>query len=265
MKSSTMHMRTGFDIGKVRIKRGKVRWRCWFVPIIVGLISSGCASVDTSYRDPRDPWEPFNRSVHVFNEKLDDYVAKPLARGYQAITPDAVDYGITNFFSNLYDVTVALNNLLQGKFRHALIDIGRFGVNSTVGVLGVMDIATGWGLERHDEDFGQTLGKWGFNTGPYLVLPVIGPSNVRDAVGFAGDWVSNPIYFQIDSVAVSWSMYIVRYIDRRSDRLKAERILDTATMDPYSFIRDSYLQRRGYLVQDGEVEEIEDDIFEGLD
>ncbi|HDK38443.1 MAG TPA: VacJ family lipoprotein [Thiolapillus brandeum] len=222
------------------------------------MLISGCA---TPAADNVDPWESFNRPVYKFNEKLDEYVATPLAQGYQAITPKPVDRGITRFFANLDDVQIALNNLLQFKLGNALSDVARFAVNSTLGILGFMDVATGMGLEKHEEDFGQTLGKWGFSSGPYLVLPVIGPSNVRDTFGFAGDWVVNPIYTQIDSATVSWSLYGIRYVDRRADLLKASRILESAALDPYSFVRDSYIQRRQHLVFDGNPPQ-QDDFFD---
>ncbi|WP_456417267.1 MlaA family lipoprotein [Thiolapillus sp.] len=230
----------------------------WFWVALLALLVSGCA---TSGAVENDPWEAFNRPMYRFNEKLDEYVAKPLARGYQAITPAPVDRGISRFFANLDDVQIALNNLLQFKFRDALSDAGRFGLNSTIGILGFLDVATGMGLEKHEEDFGQTLGKWGFPSGPYLVLPVLGPSSVRDAVGFAGDWVVNPIFVQIDNADVSWSLYGLRYVDRRADLLKASRILQSAALDPYSFIRDSYLQRRQSLVFDGSPPETEENDF----
>ena len=220
----------------------------------MALLLSACASTG----EP-DPWEPFNRSMYSFNEKLDEYVAKPLAKGYRAITPDPVDRGITRFFANLDDVQVALNNLLQGKPGLAFSDAGRVLINSTIGLLGFLDPASDLGLEKHEEDFGQTLGKWGFSTGPYLVLPVIGPSNVRDTVGFAGDWVVNPIYRRIDSATISWSLYGIRYVDRRADLLGASRVLQSAAMDPYSFVRESYLQRRRHLVFDGNPPEASDD------
>ncbi|WP_041070212.1 MlaA family lipoprotein [Thiolapillus brandeum] len=226
------------------------------VPLAALLLLSGCATTQTP-----DPWEPFNRTMYGFNEKLDEYVATPLAKGYRAITPKPVDRGITRFFANLDDVQVALNNLLQGKPGQAVSDVGRVLVNSTIGFLGFLDPASDLGLEKHEEDFGQTLGKWGFASGPYLVLPVIGPSNIRDSVGFAGDWVVNPIYRRIDSATVSWSLYGVRYVDRRADLLGASRILESAAMDPYSFVRDSYLQRRRHLISDGKPAQEPDDFF----
>ncbi len=227
---------------------------------LVLLASSLFLSACATTQGP-DPWEPFNRSMYNFNEKLDEYVARPLAKGYRAITPDPVDRGITRFFANLDDVQVALNNLLQGKPGQAVSDVSRVLVNSTIGLLGFLDPASDLGLEKHEEDFGQTLGKWGFASGPYLVLPVIGPSNIRDTVGFAGDWVVNPIYRRVDSATVSWSLYGIRYVDRRADLLGASRVLESAAMDPYSFVRDSYLQRRHHLISDGKSEDESDDFF----
>ncbi len=226
--------------------------------LVASLLLSGCASMS---ENQADPWESFNRPMFKFNDKLDEYVARPLAKGYQAITPAPVDRGISRFFSNLDDVQIALNNLLQFKFGNALSDVGRFGINSTLGLLGFLDVATDMGLEKHEEDFGQTLGKWGFSSGPYLVLPVIGPSSVRDGIGFAGDWVVNPIYTRIDSATISWSLYGIRYVDRRADLLKASLILQSAALDPYSFVRDSYLQRRQHLVFDGNPPLSENDDF----
>ncbi len=227
----------------------------WLWTVVLALLVTGCA---TGGAEEADPWESFNRPMYIFNEKLDKYVAKPLAQGYQAVTPAPVDRGVTRFFANLDDVQIALNNLLQFKFRAALSDVGRFGINSTLGILGFLDVATGMGLEKHEEDLGQTLGRWGFPSGPYLVLPVLGPSSVRDAVGFAGDWMVNPIFVEIDTAAVRWSLYGVRYVDRRADLLKVSRVLQSAALDPYSFVRDSYLQRRHHLVFDGNPPEAEE-------
>lgn len=220
----------------------------------------GCATVDQEYTDERDPFEGFNRAMYTFNENLDQYVAKPLAKGYQYITPGPVDRGITRFFSNIDDVRNALNNGLQLKFQPAASDIGRFAINSTIGVLGFTDPASEMGMEKHDEDFGQTLGFWGMGPGPYLVLPVIGPSSGRDLVGFGVDWVSDPIYWEVDDLGVSWGLYIVRYVDRRADLLTVTRVMEDAALDPYAFMRESYLQRRQHLVYDGNPPE-QDDFF----
>lgn len=219
---------------------------------IVLLMLSACATVDPEYADPRDPLESFNRSMFTFNDNLDQYVAKPLARGYKKITPDPIDRGISNFFSNLDEVGTIINNGLQLKFKDAASDLGRLTINSTLGLLGFMDIATDMGLEKHYEDFGQTLGSWGAGPGPYLVLPVIGPSSGRDAVGFAADWFTNPLYYVVEDVGVSWGLYLIRFVDRRADLLKTTDLLETAALDPYAFMRESYLQRREHQVYDGD-------------
>ena len=214
------------------------------------LLLSGCASMSDE-EAAQDPLEPFNRSMFALNEHIDTYVARPVARFYQKITPEPVDRGITNFFNNLDEVPTALNNLLQFKPRAALNDLGRLVINTTVGVLGFMDPATEMGLERHDEDFGQTLGHWGVPPGPYLVLPIIGPNDFRDTLGFGVDWVSNPIYYRIGDNDAGWALWILRYVDRRADLLRAQRVLESAAMDRYIFTRESYLQRRRYQVYDG--------------
>jgi phospholipid-binding lipoprotein MlaA len=215
------------------------------------LMLSACATVDPEYADPRDPLESFNRSMFTFNDNLDQYVAKPLARGYKKITPEPIDRGITNFFSNLDEVGAIVNNSLQLKFKDAASDLGRLAVNSTLGLLGFMDVASGMGLQKHNEDFGQTLGAWGIKPGPYLVLPVIGPSSGRDAVGFTADWFTNPLYYVVEDVGVSWGLYLIRFVDRRAGLLKSTDLLETAALDPYAFMRESYLQYRLHQVYDG--------------
>ena len=222
---------------------------------------SGCASTGAADNGYSDPLEPFNRTVYEFNEFVDTYAARPLARAYQEITPEPVDRGITNFFNNLDEVPTAFNNLLQFKVKEAFSDIGRLAVNTTVGILGFRDVATDMGLEKHEEDFGQTLGWWGIPPGPYLVLPIIGPRNIRDGAGFAVDWVSNPIYYRIGDNRYGWAMWILRYVDHRADLLRSQRMLESAAIDPYVFVRDSYMQRRNFLVYDGNPP-MEDDLFD---
>jgi len=166
------------------------------------------------------------------------------------VLPDFARKGISNFFSNIGDVIVALNNLLQGKFTNAISDVGRIAVNTTVGLLGLIDVASEMGLEKHDEDFGQTLGYWGLGSGPYLVLPLLGPSSVRDTFGLAGDWKTNPLTY-VDPDRDRNALYGLSIISRRSELLEASDILATAALDPYEFVRDGYLQRRRNLVYDG--------------
>ncbi len=214
------------------------------------LLLGGCASVNEMEGDPYDPLEPLNRVVYTFNDGLDKILIKPLAQGYQAITPQPVDRGVTNFFGNLADVGSAVNNLLQLKFGRAANDVGRVLVNSTVGIVGVMDVASNLDMPKSGEDFGQTLGTWGFGSGPYLVLPVLGPSSARDTVGLVADWYLDPVNY-IEDDEVRWGVVALRVIDKRADLLGTSRILQQATWDPYAFVRDAYLQKRRSEVYDG--------------
>jgi phospholipid-binding lipoprotein MlaA len=187
--------------------------------------------------------------VFAFNQTVDKALVKPAAELYQTVTPDPVDRSITNFFSNLNDVIVALNNLLQLKIEPAVSDVGRIVANTTFGVFGLFDVATHFGLEKNNEDFGQTLGYWGMDPGPYLMLPLLGPSTVRDTVGRAGDFAASPM--DIFDETTRWVLRGVNVIDTRADLLSVSRIAETAALDEYVFIRDAYLQRRRYLVFDG--------------
>lgn len=209
-----------------------------------------------------DPWEDWNRNVFAFNETLDQYALKPVAQAYRNVTPVFVDDAITNVFSNLGEPLVVINDLAQGKFMQALSDTGRFLVNSTVGLLGVFDVASRIGLPKHVEDFGQTLGYWGVSSGPYLMLPVLGPSTVRDAGGFSVDTFAfldaDPKVHAIkDSTAYYGTVY-AQYLDIRADLIPAEGIISG---DRYSFIRSLYLQRRDFLISDGQVSFDEGDDF----
>ena len=215
----------------------------------------GCASTG----NPRDPLEPLNRGIYHFNDGVDNLLVKPVATVYQGVVPQIVRTGVSNFFSNIGDVIVALNNLLQGKFAHALSDVGRIAVNTTAGLLGVFDVATEIGLEKHNEDFGQTLGYWGIADGPYLVLPFLGPSSFRDTVGWLVDFKTDPITYVNPSRDrnILWG---TRFVSRRAELLETSKILDTAALDPYEFLRDAYLQRRRNLVFDGNPPPDKDDI-----
>jgi len=226
--------------------RGKLR-----TFFLIGLLFlGGCATTDPDFADPRDPLEGFNRAMFSLNDFLDRAVFKPLAQGYKLIVPSPVDKGVTNFFNNLEDVTSAINSLLQFKIGHAATDLTRVVVNSTVGIGGLFDVATRLDLQRHKEDFGQTLGVWGVASGPYLVLPVLGPSSGRDAVGVVVDWFADPFTYMQDDT-VRWSLRGLDLVDTRADLLNASRVLDQAALDPYSFVRDAYLQRRRSMVYDG--------------
>lgn len=202
------------------------------------------------YRDPRDPLESYNRSMHKFNTSVDEAVLQPLARGYRAITPEPVDRGITNFFANLRDVTSAANNLLQLKVERTATDVARFVTNSTIGLLGFIDVASELSLPSYKEDFGQTLGFWGLDTGPYLVLPLMGPKDLRDALGLIPDFYSQPSYY-VDSPVVSWGLPVIGITDMRADLLEVSKAFDEAALDHYTFTRDAYLQKRLNDVYDG--------------
>lgn len=211
--------------------------------LLVSLFASGCASVPPEYRDPRDPWQPYNRAMFKFNTDFDNAFIKPTARAYQKVMPEPVNRSVTNFFDNFADLTSAVNNLLQFKLLRTGSDIGRVLVNSTVGVLGFFDVATNMGIPSYKEDFGQTLGYWGFVDGPYFVIPIVGPSTVRDTFGFAGDIVIDPFY-SLDKDEIYWGFIGLRVIDERAGRLAAGDIFGEAAIDRYSFVRDAYLQNR---------------------
>lgn len=220
--------------------------------LVVGMLS-GCA-----HQNARDPLEPLNRGVYAFNDALDNVVMKPLATGYQAVLPQFVRTGVTNFFSNLDDVTVIVNGILQLKIPQALSDTGRLLINSTIGVLGLFDVATHFGLEKHNEDFGQTLGYWGIGNGPYLVLPFVGPSSFRDGVGRWVDWKTDPVRWE-DHIRTRNQFLGLRIVNNRANLLDSEKVLDAAAIDRYAFLRDAYLQRRRNLIYDGNPPREKDD------
>jgi phospholipid-binding lipoprotein MlaA len=218
--------------------------------VLLAAVIGGCSSTPDEYRDPRDPLETYNRGMHRFNTEIDDAVLKPVAKGYQAITPEPLDRGITNFFNNIADVNSAVNNLLQFKLSRFGSDVGRLAMNSTVGILGFFDVATNMGLPSYKEDFGQTLGYWGAEPSPYLVLPLLGPSTLRDTVGKVGDIAVDP-FFSVEKNTIYWGFIALRVVDTRADLLQATKILEQAAVDPYTFMRDAYLQRRRNQIFDG--------------
>lgn len=222
--------------------------------LLVGVVFlSACATVVQDERTARiDPLEPMNRAVFSFNEHLDEYLIKPIAQVYKYVLPEFARTGITNFFSNIGDVFVAANNLLQGKPEDAASDVGRVLINTTAGILGLFDVASDAGLEKHREDFGQTLGVWGAGDGPYLVLPLFGASNVRDTVGLVVD-IKTDFLLNTNQLNADQSMIVtgVRIVNHRANLLDASRLLEDAALDKYSFVRDSYLQRRRSLIHDG--------------
>ncbi len=224
--------------------------------VVVSLLFVGCASTQST--DPRDPWEGFNRSIFSFNDTAERWVLKPVAKGYTAVTPDPVEQGVSNFFSNLLELRNVLNDVLQWKWGQAGNDFGRFLINSTLGVAGIFDVARHLDLPKSDgEDFGQTLATWGVGSGPYLVLPFLGPSTVRDTVVLPVDWATDPVSY-IDHVPTRNSVRALDFID------KSTLLLDVGGLvsgDKYIFYREGYLQNRNYLINDGEVEDSFDDGF----
>jgi phospholipid-binding lipoprotein MlaA len=212
----------------------------------IAILLGGCATTANN----KDPIEGFNRAMFALNEGLDAAIIRPVAKGYEFVAPSFVRTGVSNFFGNIADVFIAVNNLLQGKGVEAASDAGRFLVNSTVGILGLLDVATEWGLEKHEEDFGQTFGRWGMDTGAYIVLPLFGPRNVRDGVGLALDLAADPLGHAND-VSTRNSLKALRLVNDRAVLLPADKIIDEAALDKYSYLRDAYLQRRRSLVFDG--------------
>ena len=210
------------------------------------LALTGCATAT----DPRDPLEPMNRGIYQFNDTVDKAVMKPVAQGYKAVLPSPVRTGISNFFSNIDDLLIALNNVLQFKLDKAASDISRVAFNTTFGIAGLFDVATSFGLEKHDEDFGQTLGYWGVGDGPFLMLPLLGPSNVRDTAGLVAYYHLDPVS-NLDHVPTRNSLTALRAVDHRARLLDAEKVLDEAALDPYTFLRDAYIQHRRSAVYDG--------------
>jgi len=209
------------------------------------LSSVACAASE------EDPLEPLNRKIFAFNDFLDRILIKPLALGYNWITPEPVDRSITNFFNNLDDLGISLNNLLQGKIKDAGSDVARFGLNSTLGLVGLFDVASPIGLTKHDEDFGQTFAVWGVPQGPYIVLPLFGPATARSAVGRVPDYFTQPESY-IQDRETRYGLKAVELIDKRSDLLALD---ENVTGDKYLLFRDVYLQRRAFLVNDGFIEE----------
>lgn len=197
-----------------------------------------------------DPLEGFNRAMFSFNDGVDRVAIKPLTQGYRYVVPDVAQTGVTNFFSNLRDVRTLLNNLLQGKFHNASEDFVRLSFNTVWGIGGLIDVATPLGIPKNNEDFGQTLGYWGVSSGPYLVLPLLGPSTFRDTAGLVPDFMADPVLY-VDDRAIRNSLQVVRVLDTRSSLMGSERLISG---DRYSFVRDAYVQRREFLINDGQVE-----------
>lgn len=231
--------------------------------ILISGALSGCSSTPTSETN-NDPWESWNRDVHGFNQDFDDTILKPLAKGYQDAVPNPVDESITNVFSNINDIGVTINDFLQLKFTQGGMDASRFLINTTAGVVGIFDVAKELDLPKHDEDFGQTLGFWGVPSGNYMVLPFIGASSPREAAGLLGDALMNPLTYVsffggVAANVATASATAVDVTDTRSDLMSSEKIVNEASVDRYDFIKNAYIQRREYLVYDGNPPETDND------
>ena len=226
-----------------------MRWSRYLVPLCM---SAGVTLAPlVAQAAEEDPWESINRPIFTFNDTLDTYALKPLAQGYQAVTPQFLEDGIHNMFRNLGDVGNLANDILQAKPRAAGVDTARLLMNTTLGVAGFFDVGTKMGLQRNDEDFGQTLGYWGLGSGPYVMLPLLGPSTVRDALAKYPDTYTEP-YRYIDHVPTRNTAVGVDVLDTRASLLSAEKMIRG---DKYTFIRNAYLQNREFKVKDGEVKD----------
>ncbi len=218
----------------------------------LGMATSGAAAQQPS---DYDPWEPVNVKVYAFNDYVDRKILRPVANGYTRYVPRLARVGVSNFFSNINNISVLANNLLQFKLEAAANDTGRLMLNSSFGVFGLIDIATWAGFDKNEEDFGQTLGYWGMPPGPYVVLPLFGPSTVRDSFGYATDTYTNPLNHRDDDLLRN-AAFVLQQIDRRVDAMSVETLMSG---DPYIFTREAYLQQRAYLVKDGEVADQQSD------
>ncbi|TAN64989.1 MAG: VacJ family lipoprotein [Methylobacter sp.] len=231
--------------------------------LVISSVLGGCAT--SSKVNEKDPWEGWNRGTQDFNDGLDKAVIKPVAKGYLWITPKFVDDGISNFFSNMNDIGVTINDFLQLKMAQGGMDASRFLINTTAGVVGFIDVAKMIDLPKHNEDFGQTLGFWGVPSGNYLVVPFLGASSPREVAGAVGDALFNPLTYTFVFAgggaavsAVNAGAKTVDVTDTRADLMPTEKLVDEASVDRYSFIKNAYQQRREYLLHDGNVPEEEE-------
>ncbi len=230
-------------------------WRRLPLVLAAGLLLAGCATP----KNPEDPFEKFNRTMFKFNDAVDRVALKPAATAYKSAVPGFMQTGVSNFFGNLSDAWSSVNNLLQGKGEQGMNDLTRFSFNSTFGLLGVLDIASEAGLPKHNEDFGQTLGVWGVPSGPYVMLPIFGPSTLRDTAAMPADMWADP-WTHVNPASARTAGVALRAVDQRASVLDASNLLEEAALDRYVFIRDSYLQRRASRVRDGRP--LPDDDFE---
>lgn len=237
-------------------------WVSLLLMSTVGLMLGGCACLNTPVTEKPgiDPYEPVNRVVFKFNQKADKYVIKPVALGYGKAVPQTIQGRVSSFFDNLREITTSANDILQGKFGQFANDASRFVINSTIGIFGTFDPASHLGLERHKEDFGQTLAVWGYKNSAYLVLPLLGPSTVRDTAGTAVDFNVLSVWPAVESDKTKYGLVALDLIDIRAQLLKTENVVKAIAVDEYVFTRDAYLQRRKFLITDGQsAENLPDD------
>ena len=218
---------------------------------------SGCAT--TGAHDERDPIEGFNRSMYSFNQGMDKFLFDPVSKFYQAITPDFVERGISNFFDNLDDISIIANDILQFKIGQAYMDTARFIFNSTLGLAGFRDVSSQMGLDKHDEDFGQTLAVWGVGSGPYIVTPFFGPTTLRDATSLiVDDVLLNPVAYLNNNDALKAGLLTLNYIDIKASLLTANELVDEAALDQYEFTKNAYFNKRESLINDGRLSPLPD-------
>lgn len=227
--------------------------------LLLAMAAGGCASTPPGDPVEHDPWESMNRGLYGFNEGVDKISFKPLAKGYVKVFPSPVRRGVTNFSRNLSTPGSAINNLLQGKPVRSLQELGRFLMNSTFGIVGIIDVASQSGIEAHPEDFGQTAAVWGIPSGPFVMLPFFGPRTVRDAVAIPFDIAADPLRYYDDDV-VRWSLWLLRFVDLRARLLPLEGMLQDSP-DPYVTVRESFLQNREFEIFDGNPPVEDDDEF----
>lgn len=233
---------------------GMRKGRAWALGGLLALAGIGNTIAE---ENPHDPYEGFNRSMFAVHEAIDKYAAKPVAQVYDNTVPLPVKAGVGNFFGNVGELWVGVNSALQGKFGDAGVDLGRLLINSTVGIFGLFDVASELGLERHDEDFGQTMAVWGAGSGGYLFWPVIGSRTVRDTLGWGVDIMGDPVGY-VDSIPVRNSLRGLRIVDIRASLLPADKVVEEAALDKYAYIRDAYLQRRRNQIFDGRPPRLDD-------
>ena len=228
-----------------RVRYPALRRACALVAVV---LAAGCAT--TGPASPDDPLEPMNRALYGVHDAVDTAVVRPIAQAYVDVVPQPLRQGVSNVFNNIQDLFSGINGILQGKLDKAGDDFGRVLLNTGFGLGGIFDLASMMGIERGNEDFGQTFGVWGIPQGPYLFVPLFGPTTFRDGTGVAVRFLWGPAQYLNDET-LRWSLYGLTYIDLRADALDASKVVDTAAIDRYTFIRNAYLQRRRYLVYDG--------------